>query len=46
MSGHVISQTIAGIKLAHQQNRIFCMVKKSKHMLRFLSVLPTLGIKK
>lgn len=39
MSGHVISQTIAGIKLAHQQNRIFCMVKKSKHMLRFLSVL-------
>jgi ribosomal protein S8 len=39
MSGHLISHAIAGIKLAHQQNRIFCMVKKSKHMLRFLSVL-------
>ena len=39
MSGHLISQAIAGIKLAHQQNRIYCVVKKSKHMLRFLSVL-------
>lgn len=39
MSGHLISQAIAGIKLAHQQNRIYCVVKKSKYMLRFLSVL-------
>lgn len=39
MGGHLVSQTIAGIKLAHQQNRIFCVVKKSKHVLRLLSVL-------